>query len=152
MYVKGSLLQVSTLVGSLVPKLTESQILREQVHAADVSVHIAEAGEGDLSGGSGTTVVRFPSEVSGITALSSVAKSPIKVRHQEQQQQQQHNEQQQPVGQKEKSLPPPEEEIPAAVTAAATPGKRGSHVLAAVTPQKPFTPLKRSNRYGTYRI
>ena len=139
----------------MVPNLTQSQILREQVHAADVSVHIAEAGEGDPSGGSGTTVVRFPSEVSGITALSSVAKSPIKVRHQEQQQQQQqqqHNGQQQPVGQKENSLPPPEEEIPAAVTAAATPGKRGRHVLAAVTPQKPFTPLKRSNRYRTHRI
>ena len=49
-------------------------------------------------------------------------------------------------------LPPPQqEEIPMA-EAAVTPGKRGRHVLAAVTPQKPFTPLKRSNRYSINRM
>ena len=65
---------------------------------------------------------------------------------QQQYKQQPRNEQQQqpaPVGQKENSLPPP----PAAT--AVTPGKKGRHVLAAVTPQKPFTPLKRSNRCST---
>ena len=133
-----------------------------QVNAADVSVHIA-ADEADPSGGGGTTVVRFPSEVSGITALSSVTKSPVKLHQQQQQRQPQeqkqqqqqqrqqqqqktqprNEQQQQPVGQKENSLPPPPP------STAVTPGKKGRHVLAAVTPQKPFTPLKRSNRCST---